>query len=39
VIARVDYVIVYVEDLDRSIAFYREMVGLHLKLRSTGGLR
>lgn len=34
--ARVDYVILYVEDLDRSIAFYHEMVGLHLKLREHG---
>jgi catechol 2,3-dioxygenase-like lactoylglutathione lyase family enzyme len=30
-IARVDYVILYVGDLERSIAFYREMIGLQLK--------
>jgi lactoylglutathione lyase len=30
---RVDYVILYVEDLDRSIAFYREMIGLQVKFR------
>jgi lactoylglutathione lyase len=35
-IARVDYVILYVEDLDRSIAFYREMIGLQLRLRDRG---
>jgi lactoylglutathione lyase len=31
--ARVDYVILYVKDLDRSIAFYREMIGLQVKFR------
>ncbi len=36
VIARVDYVILYVQDLDRSIAFYRELIGLHLRLREHG---
>lgn len=30
---RVDYVILYVRDLDRSIAFYRDLLGLPLKLR------
>jgi lactoylglutathione lyase len=35
-IARVDYVILYVDDLDRSIAFYRDMIGLRLKLRDRG---
>ena len=30
---RIDYVILYVEDLDRSIAFYREMIGLQVKFR------
>ena len=35
-IARVDYVILYVGDLERSIAFYREVVGLQLKLRDRG---
>jgi lactoylglutathione lyase len=35
-IARVDYVILYVGDLERSIAFYREMVGLQLKLQDRG---
>jgi lactoylglutathione lyase len=34
--ARIDYVILYVEDLDRSITFYREMIGLQLKLRDRG---
>lgn len=32
-IERVDYVILYVEDLDRSIAFYREMIGLQVKFQ------
>ena len=35
-IARVDYVILYVGDLERSIAFYREMIGLQLKFRDRG---
>jgi lactoylglutathione lyase len=35
-IARVDDVILYVEDLERSIAFYRELIGLQLKLRDRG---
>lgn len=35
-IARVDYVILYVDDLDRSIAFYREMIGLQVKLQDQG---
>jgi lactoylglutathione lyase len=30
---RVDYVIVYVEDLDRSVAFYRDLVGLELRFQ------
>jgi lactoylglutathione lyase len=29
----VDHVILYVEDLDESIAFYRDVVGLEVKLR------
>ena len=32
----VDYVILYVRDLDRSIGFYRDVVGLPLKLREAG---
>ena len=35
-IARVDYVILYVEDLERSIAFYRELIGLQLKFQDRG---
>jgi lactoylglutathione lyase len=35
-LTRVDYVILYVEDLDRSVAFYREMIGLRLKLQEHG---
>jgi lactoylglutathione lyase len=35
-IARVDYVILYVAHLDRSIAFYRQLIGLQLKLRDHG---
>jgi lactoylglutathione lyase len=30
-IARVDYVILYVNDLDASIAFYRDVIGLPFK--------
>lgn len=30
---RVDYVILYVRDLDESIGFYRDLLGLPLKLR------
>jgi lactoylglutathione lyase len=35
-IARVDYVILYVAHLDRSIAFYRQMIGLQLKFQDRG---
>lgn len=35
-IARVDYVILYVAHLDRSIAFYRELIGLQLKVQDHG---
>jgi lactoylglutathione lyase len=35
-IARVDYVILYVAHLDRSIAFYRQLIGLQLKVRDHG---
>jgi lactoylglutathione lyase len=34
--SRLDYVILYVLDLDRSIAFYRDVVGLEFKLRGEG---
>jgi lactoylglutathione lyase len=30
---RVDYVILYVADLDRSIAFYRDLIGVPFKFR------
>ena len=33
---RVDYVILYVEDVDRSIAFYRDLVGLPFKFSESG---
>lgn len=33
---RLDYVILYVSDLERSIAFYRDVVGLSLKLSGDG---
>ena len=33
---RLDYVILYVEDLERSIAFYRDVIGFSLKLRGDG---
>jgi lactoylglutathione lyase len=33
---RLDYVILYVEDLARSIAFYRDLVGLPFKLSEHG---
>lgn len=32
----IDYVIRYVADLDRSIAFYRDVLGLRFKLRGAG---
>ncbi|HEX2031784.1 MAG TPA: VOC family protein [Actinomycetota bacterium] len=32
----IDYVIRYVADLDRSIRFYRDVVGLRFKLRGVG---
>jgi lactoylglutathione lyase len=32
----VGYVILYVRDLEVSAAFYRDVVGLHFKLRDTG---
>lgn len=32
----VDYVILYVDDLERSIAFYRDVVGLSFKLSGAG---
>ena len=34
--ARVDYVIIYVSDLERSSAFYRDVVGLPFKLTGAG---
>jgi lactoylglutathione lyase len=33
---RVDYVILYVRDLERSIGFYREVAGLQFKLQGDG---
>ncbi len=33
---RVDYVIHYVESLERSVAFYREMIGLEVRLEGDG---
>ncbi len=33
--ARVDYVILYVHDLDASIAFYRDVVGLPFKFKQS----
>lgn len=33
---RVDYVILYVRDLDGSIAFYRDVIGLDLKFSRSG---
>jgi lactoylglutathione lyase len=33
---RIDYVIFYVRDLERSIAFYRDAIGLEFKLRGDG---
>jgi lactoylglutathione lyase len=35
-IALVDYVILYVGDLERSIAFYHQVVGLQLKFQDRG---
>jgi lactoylglutathione lyase len=35
-IARVDSVILYVAHLDRSIAFYRQLIGLQLKVQDHG---
>ena len=32
----VDYVILYVSDLGRSVAFYRDMIGLPFKLEGAG---
>jgi lactoylglutathione lyase len=32
----VDYVILYVRDLDRAVAFYQDAVGLPLRLRRSG---
>jgi lactoylglutathione lyase len=33
---RVDYLILYVRDLDRAVAFYADVVGLPLRLRRSG---
>jgi lactoylglutathione lyase len=33
---RVDSVILYVEDLERALAFYRDLIGLEPKLRGNG---
>jgi catechol 2,3-dioxygenase-like lactoylglutathione lyase family enzyme len=33
---RINYVIVFVSDMDRSIAFYRDVMGLPLKFDSLG---
>ena len=32
----VDYLILYVRDLDRAVAFYADVVGLPLRLRRSG---
>ncbi len=32
---RVNYVIVFVSDMDRSVAFYRDVIGLQLKFASS----
>lgn len=34
--SRVDYVILYVKDLDASIAFYKDVVGLPFKFQDSG---
>lgn len=36
VVERLDYVILYVQDLGASIAFYRDVVGLPLKFERSG---
>ena len=33
---RVDYLIVYVADLDRSVRFYRDLLGLELRFQEPG---
>lgn len=33
---RVDYVIWYVESLDRSVAFYRDVIGLEVRIEGDG---
>ncbi len=33
---RINYAIVFVSDMDRSVAFYRDVVGLPLKFQSPG---
>ena len=33
---RVNYAIVFVSDMDRSVAFYRDVIGLRLKFESPG---
>ncbi|OBH51038.1 VOC family protein [Mycobacterium sp. E2479] len=33
---RVDYVIQYVESLDRSVAFYRDVIGLRVRIEGDG---
>ena len=33
---RIDYAIVYVSDMKRSVSFYRDMLGLPLKFESPG---
>jgi lactoylglutathione lyase len=33
---RIDYVILYVRDLDRSISFYRDVIGLPFKFSESG---
>ncbi len=33
---RVSYAIVFVSDMDRSVAFYRDVIGLRLKFESPG---
>lgn len=35
-LGKVDYVILYVRDLDRSISFYRDVIGLPFKFSESG---
>ena len=35
---RINYSIIFVSDMDRSVAFYRDVVGIPLKFESPDGL-